>query len=751
MNRYFLFVLWCVLFSSVEGIAREAYAVYQEGEYEEWQTEFSNKLTFYYDDNKDQWWSGYVYSLNEGDTPPGWYSNSELEINEIVFDASFADARPISTAYWFAAQDYSNLKNIYGLQYLKTSEVTNMSHMFYNCKNLTALDLSSFDTSNVNDMSFMFHNCQKLQTLDISSFYTYNVTNMANMFYGCNSLTALDVSGFNTGNVTDMSNMFYGCYGLVSLGLGGFNTAKVTNMELMFYNCKNLTNLNLGSFETSNVTNMRYMFDNCNSLVTLNLSSFDTGKVTDMSNMFSRCNSLKSINLTRFNTVNVVRMDAMFYLCSSLTSLDVSSFDSRNVTNMESMFEGCSSLTNLDLDGLVTSSVTNMRSMFLNCRGLTTIDLSGFDTRNVTSMENLFMGCSGLTSLDLSPLNTGKVTTMWQMFLECSGLSSLDLSSLDTHNVTKMYGMFMKCTNLKCIDMTGLNMDKVKDIRYMFNNCSNLRCLDLSTFDMTKAKTSNSQMFTNMPVDGLLYLPKGAALDDFTGNNLSFLNKKKYNLILTDADGNSTCEDFRLFDNKMFDVTSPFLAVRASYDRAFSDGETTTVYLPFPFKASQFGTVYRFVGLNEVGTCVRFLELSGETKANTPYLIEPNGTKISAASVLVATWVSTPITGADEMIGVIKDTLMPADAYEFDGSVGNVKKIPADAAVDIKAARGYFLLPNADGSALDVVFGQGLATGVTNAGCMTETSGRIYNLQGQRVKTTAKKGLYIVNGKIIVK
>jgi len=32
-----------------------------------------------------------------------------------------------------------------------TSKVTDMSYMFYSCRSLTSLDLSSFDTSNVVD------------------------------------------------------------------------------------------------------------------------------------------------------------------------------------------------------------------------------------------------------------------------------------------------------------------------------------------------------------------------------------------------------------------------------------------------------------------------------------------------------------------------------------------------------------------------------------------------------------------------
>ncbi|MCD8120328.1 MAG: DUF285 domain-containing protein, partial [Lachnospiraceae bacterium] len=45
------------------------------------------------------------------------------------------------------------------------------------------------------------------------------VTDMRSMFYDCNNLTELDVSGFDTSKVTDMSYMFSMCTSLTSLTL----------------------------------------------------------------------------------------------------------------------------------------------------------------------------------------------------------------------------------------------------------------------------------------------------------------------------------------------------------------------------------------------------------------------------------------------------------------------------------------------------------------------------------------------------
>ena len=44
----------------------------------------------------------------------------------------------------------SRLKSITGLEYLNTSQVTNMGRMFEQCRLLTEIDLSHFNTADVN-------------------------------------------------------------------------------------------------------------------------------------------------------------------------------------------------------------------------------------------------------------------------------------------------------------------------------------------------------------------------------------------------------------------------------------------------------------------------------------------------------------------------------------------------------------------------------------------------------------------------
>ena len=127
-----------------------------------------------------------AYALNEGDNDPEWYEKQN-RIQDVVFDASFANARPTSCKKWFS--DCSNLTDIVGIEYLNTEDVTDMSYMFYNCQNLNSLDLTSFNTAKVGNMSNMFYNCCALTTIYASDeFVTEQVGDGSNMFSYCTNL-----------------------------------------------------------------------------------------------------------------------------------------------------------------------------------------------------------------------------------------------------------------------------------------------------------------------------------------------------------------------------------------------------------------------------------------------------------------------------------------------------------------------------------------------------------------------------------
>ena len=499
--RLVLAILMCLPICGSHAFAQEAesYAVFDKA---------TNTLTFKHDTKKPDG----AFALNEGDNAPGWYkpnndgSNANI-IKKVVFDASFANARPTSCYKWF--YDCTNLTTIEGIEYLNTENVTNMGWMFSNCEALTILDVSNFDTKNVTNMRYMFSICFALTTLDVSNFDTQNVTNMSNMFSDCSALTTLDLSNFDTKNVTDMSWMFSFDTALITIYASNkFVTTACEKGQNMFKDCTNLvgavpydenkrgkemancttgyftdiaskvaesyavfdeatntltfkhdTNKPAGAFALNEGENLPgwYKFDDNNHSHNANIikkvifdTSFANARPTSCYNWFYGCTDLTTIEgIEYLNTENVTNMSWMFSECSALTTLDVSNFDTKNVMEMSYMFGSCTKLKTLDVSSFNTQNVTDMNWMFSYCSALTTLDLSNFDTKNVTDMNGMFSNCSALTTLDLSSFETQNVTDMSRMFKSCSALTTIYASDkFVTTACEEDENMFADCTNL---------------------------------------------------------------------------------------------------------------------------------------------------------------------------------------------------------------------------------------------------------------------------------------------------------------
>ena len=179
------------------------------------------------------------YELNSGKNLPEWVKKHIFGITKVVFDTSFANARPTSCYMWFYL--CGNLNQVEGIKNLNTKEVTDMADMFCKCRDLSSLDVSGFNTGKVTDMSGMFYECISLKLLDVAKFNTANVKSMSNMFYNCQNLASLNVTNFNTANVTNMQGMFYSCPALTTIYASDkFVTGQVTDGSNMFSNCINL-------------------------------------------------------------------------------------------------------------------------------------------------------------------------------------------------------------------------------------------------------------------------------------------------------------------------------------------------------------------------------------------------------------------------------------------------------------------------------------------------------------------------------
>ena len=348
----------------------------------------SKTLTFRYKGVKPEG----AYALNEGASEPGWLTYKN-EIKEVVFNASFANARPTSCYYWFSS--CKNLTDIEGIENLNTENVTNMNSMFDRCSALTSLDLTNFNTAKVSDMSYMFMGCTALTTIFVSDkFVTDLVTSSDNMFHMCiNLIGAIEYDGsksdhtyanYETGYFTPEGG--FHAYAEFNNATGTLTFSRGLSKPAGAYDL-NVGN-NTPEWSTQKEDINKVVFD----------ASFANARPTSCYKWFDMCTSLTEIEgIENLNTEKVTNMGSMFSDCHVLNPLDVSNFDTQNVEDMSCMFSNCEGLNSLDLSKFDTQKVTNMNSMFWNSSALTTIYVSDkFVTTKVSSGSEMFKDCTSL-------------------------------------------------------------------------------------------------------------------------------------------------------------------------------------------------------------------------------------------------------------------------------------------------------------------------------------------------------------------
>ena len=521
-----LFAVVAAMMCALGASAAEAYACY---------TPSNTTLTFYYDNLRSSR-TGSTYDLNTGANDTGWDTDgTNASVTSVVFDPSFADARPTTTYDWFYGMH--NLQSITGINYLNTSEVTNMAFMFQYCEKLTSIDVSNFNTSKVINMHGMFNNCRVLTNLDLSSFNTSQVTSMSNMFNNSSNLRTIYVSdAWNTDAVTSSSNMFYNCTSLA----GGQGTSYDANHVDKTYAHIDGGPSNPGYFSaegdepweayacyTPSNTTLTFYYDNLRSSRTgttyvLNSGYNDPGWETDGTNA----------------SVTQVVFDPSFA-------------DARPTTTCYWFYdmENLQSITGFSY--LNTSEVTNMRYMFCNCESLTSIDLSSFNTSQVTLMYGMFRNCSSLTSLDLSSFNTAIVTHMNWMFQECTNLQTIYVGkNWSTAAVTESSDMFKNCTSL--VGGQGTTYD--------VNHTD-------ASYAHIDGGTSNPGYFTAEGIEAYAcYTPSNTTLTFYYDDQWSTRPGMIYSL---NTGSNDPGWDT---DNTKYDVT------KVVFDPSFADARPTTTY-----------------------------------------------------------------------------------------------------------------------------------------------------------------------------
>ena len=664
--------------------------------------EFNNStgtLTFRYDTSKPEG----AYDLNVGNNKPDWYSRND-KIKKVIFDASFANARPTSCYSWF--RECHNLTHIEGMENLNTEMVTTMEGMFYECNPLTSLDVTNFNTANVTNMSSMFQSCSIRSSLDLTSFNTANVTDMSSMFK-YSDITSLDLTSFNTANVTDMSSMFEHCRLLKSIFVSDkFVTNQITNGDNMFNDCTNLRGYNDSKID--------HNYANCSQP-----GYFDPGFEYAM---FDNATETLTFSYKGFKPVT-------YYV----------------------LFEGrakpaWSSLVDKIKKVVFDASFANARPKscywwFGECLNLTRIEgMENLNTEMVTTMEGMFYQCEALTSLDVTNFNTAKVTDMSLMFSSCTKLSSLNLYNFNTENVKNMLAMFSSCKNLATIYTSE---------KFVTTNVNNLNHFMFDDDEQLKGANAYDERKTSVHCANYK-----------TGYFTKLVGKNGDEKIGATGETLAT-DNLVLDDDKDFVAYEPFAAKAASYNRTMKAGTIwATLCLPFEVSlANQNFRAFKLLSADEDTETVELEEIEGSIAAGTPVIIKmkDGATKLNftVADKAIAKDVQTSETanGNYQLQGLYTQKMFSKDTdnncYIVKGSkLMNPAKLLGTSTefVGSKPFRAYMAdnssAPAAGARMFSISVG-GSTTAIEQLETTADSKAEYYDLQGRRLQNL-QKGVNIV-------
>ena len=665
--------------------------------------EFNNStgtLTFRYDTSKPEG----AYDLNVGNNKPDWYSRND-KIKKVIFDASFANARPTSCYSWF--RECHNLTHIEGMENLNTEMVTTMEGMFYECNPLTSLDVTNFNTANVTNMSSMFQSCSIRSSLDLTSFNTANVTDMSSMFK-YSDITSLDLTSFNTANVTDMSSMFEHCRLLKSIFVSDkFVTNQITNGDNMFNDCTNLRGYNDSKID--------HNYANCSQP-----GYFDPGFEYAM---FDNATETLTFSYKGFKPVT-------YYV----------------------LFEGrakpaWSSLVDKIKKVVFDASFANARPKscywwFGECLNLTRIEgMENLNTEMVTTMEGMFYQCEALTSLDVTNFNTAKVTDMSLMFSSCTKLSSLNLYNFNTENVKNMLAMFSSCKNLATIYTSE---------KFVTTNVNNLNHFMFDDDEQLKGANAYDERKTSVHCANYK-----------TGYFTKLVGKNGDEKIGATGETLAT-DNLVLDDDKDFVAYEPFAAKAASYNRTMKAGTIwATLCLPFEVSlANQNFRAFKLLSADEGTETVELEEIEGSIAAGTPVIIKmkDGATKLNftVANMEIANEVKTAETanGNYQLQGIYTQKEFSKDAdnncYIVKGSkLMNPAKLLDKTTTEFVGSKPFraYMADNssapAAGARMFSISVGGSTTAIEQLETTADSKAEYYDLQGRRLQNL-QKGVNIV-------
>lgn len=287
----------------------------------------------------------------------------------------------------------------------------------------------------------------------------------------------------------------------------------------------------------------------------------------------------------------------------------------------------------------------------------------------------------------------------------------------------------------------GQTYDQVENgVHYYYgkweaNDVANELTNETPILDLTKATINGTVAIKATNKNGLVYT-----------NSVNSLSGIDNNIV---KDG--TCANLVLTDGYPFTTSKKFEATKATYTMtAIADGKFGTLVLPFAAQLPTDGKAYALDGeLNVidgelVGSAVTSLA------ANKPVLVTKAG-EYTASDVSVAETSASQINTNGNLTGVYQNTEAPVGSFVLQNhpaTQGVAFYLVGEVKPTVKPFRAFIPAQDAKVKAIKVVF-DGEATGIKEI-TSDNTKAEIFDLSGRRV-AKAQKGVYIINGKKVIK
>lgn len=199
--------------------------------------------------------------------------------------------------------------------------------------------------------------------------------------------------------------------------------------------------------------------------------------------------------------------------------------------------------------------------------------------------------------------------------------------------------------------------------------------------------------------------------------------------------------------------------VNVTINRTLVANKWNTLCLPFDVTAEQIKNILKAEGMvreykDQTADCINFQAAETMT-AGVPYLIKPTeevkgltfeGVKITAVEGKTKGGIGSENLAISGILGARK-----LESFELFLNAAGKFVAPAVGKETMKGFRAYFISLLGAGAKINI---DGETTGINDIETEATVNGKVYNLNGQYVGNSLnglKKGIYVVNGKKVIK